>query len=74
MYDYNPYFVPEDEPVDESVGQEQDEISRESRDINHLIEIEFESESSVEATIQEESDLGTSESDSEWMPSQRRKD
>ena len=74
VYDYNPYYMPEVEPVEEYVEQEQDEILGEFGDINHLIEIEAESKSSVEATIQEESDSGASELDSEWTPSRRRKD
>lgn len=64
-YDYNPYYVPKDEPVEEPVEEEQDEVPGESGDINHPIEIGAESESSVEATIQEESGSSASESDSE---------
>ena len=76
VYDYNPYYVPKDEPVEEQVEEERDEaLVGKSGDIGHPIEIEVESESLVKATIQEESELDPSanESNSEWTPSRERR-
>ncbi|XP_056159715.1 uncharacterized protein LOC130135194 [Syzygium oleosum] len=67
--EYDPEFVPEDESDDEPVEEERVEVPAELGDINNPIEIEAESESSKEPTVQRDSDSEAEESDSEWTPS-----
>ena len=70
MYKYNPYYVLEIEPDEEPAEEAQDEAPvGQSGDIDHPIEIGAETESSVEATIRKESELGVSELDFERRPS-----
>ncbi|XP_056166367.1 uncharacterized protein LOC130137883 [Syzygium oleosum] len=66
-------FVPEYYFFDVLAEEVQNEVPAESGDINHLIEIEAEPESSDEQTVQENSDSEDEESDSEWTPSKGRR-
>ncbi|XP_030458811.1 uncharacterized protein LOC115679362 [Syzygium oleosum] len=71
--EYYPEFMPKDKSDEEPVKEQQDEVPAKSGDINNLIEIEAELESSKEQTVQGDSDSNVEESDSVWTPSKGRR-
>ncbi|KAI6671814.1 hypothetical protein NL676_006699, partial [Syzygium grande] len=70
----DPNFIPKHRFIDELVEEDQDGVLSKSGDINYPIEIEAKSKSSVDGTIQGDSDSEDEESDSEWTPSKGRRE